>query len=716
MKRFLVIGYLLVEFFIANATTYYSQGSLDPGSLSSWGTLVSGGTAPLSFTVPGDVFVIQNGHSMTTITTWTVGATGSKLQIQNGGVLGADHPIIIAGTFQIDNGGTYIHNNTGSVAQSAGLSIFSGTELFEPNSNFEIRNWSNYLAGLPNTSPGITWGNLIINLQVNLGGIWAWGLDNNRAINIAGNLDIRSTFLGGPLRELRIAGNGLNTSVNIGGNLLVSGTSYLAIKKNGSPPLNGVTSVQINGNIHVGVGSVLEITGNTAGDGAGCILSFKGDLINEGTITTSGNTNTINDLELNGTSNQNISNTGTLSGSRLVFIMNNSAGATLNSKLTLPGNLSLLNGKIRTTATNILEMLPNTVATPDLVNPEISFVEGPMRKIGDDPDFTFPVGKGGVYAPITMNTVSGAGTDDVFTAEYIRGNPQSAIGSAYDALSNFDHISYVEYWRLTQDNGNAIKSIAVAVSAASFCKDLDNTFVSRYQPGTGWVNEGRQVMGMPSSSGPFVVATLRIGPANTISQFGYFTLATNQPFAINPLPVKLMFFNSTKLSDKKALLEWELAECCVNAVKFQVEKAGADQRFFSIATTGGNEASRFYSVYDHDLKAGLNYYRLKITDVDGTTFYSRIVVVMNGVSGVLLTLSPAVTNGEVRLTITSATALPVDLLVADMTGRIVQKNQYKIQPGNNTIPLSLAHLHNGAYLIYGLTANGRTNPIRFIKQ
>lgn len=487
--------------------------------------------------------------------------------------------------------------------------------------------------------------------------------------------------------------------------------------RTGSGATSPVYEYTVRGNLDVANSCILVITGNgVVNSGAGAKFHVMGNINNEGIIKSEGGAGTINDLELNGTSNQNISNTGTFSGSRLLFIMNNPAGATLNSQLTIPGNLSLLNGKIRTTATNILEMLPNTVATPNLVNPEISFVEGPMRKTGNDQDFTFPVGKGSVYAPITMNTISGADINDVFTAEYIRGNPQSAIGSAYDASSNFDHISYVEYWRLTQDNGNAIKSVAVTVNAASFCKDLDNTFVSRYNPGTGWVNEGRQVMGIPSSSGPFAIATLRIGPTNTISQFGYFTLATNQPFAMNPLPVKLVSFNSTKRSDGKALLEWELAECCVTAVKFQVEKAGADQRFFSIAATGGNETSRFYTLPDNDLKTGINYYRLKIIDVDGRVTYSRVVAVINGVSGVLLNLSPTIITGEARLTITSSVALPLDLLITDMTGRVVLKVQQKIQPGNNTIPLSLVHLHNGAYLIYGLTADGRTNPIPFIKQ
>ena len=46
-----------------------------------------GGSTPANFT-GGDVFVIQNGHNMTTSANWAVSGTGAKVQIKNGGSLG----------------------------------------------------------------------------------------------------------------------------------------------------------------------------------------------------------------------------------------------------------------------------------------------------------------------------------------------------------------------------------------------------------------------------------------------------------------------------------------------------------------------------------------------------------------------------------------------------------------------------------------------------
>ena len=91
---FLISFMTLLLFGAASAwatTTYYSQGSLAVGTLSSWNTnRAGGGSSPGNFTT-GDVFVIQNGHSMTTSSAWTVSGTGNKIQIESGGTLTATY-------------------------------------------------------------------------------------------------------------------------------------------------------------------------------------------------------------------------------------------------------------------------------------------------------------------------------------------------------------------------------------------------------------------------------------------------------------------------------------------------------------------------------------------------------------------------------------------------------------------------------------------------
>jgi hypothetical protein len=159
---------------------YYSKGSLAPNLTTSWNSNRNGssGKTPVNFK-GGATFMIQNGHSMTTSGTWSISGTSSKLEIESGGTLNAVDAITLSSgtTFQIDNGGTYIHNNTAAVL------LFSGVENFSANSLVEIKNWVSSSTAIPAITG--SWGNLKI--TYNPGAAWT---QSGNITNIAGNFTI----------------------------------------------------------------------------------------------------------------------------------------------------------------------------------------------------------------------------------------------------------------------------------------------------------------------------------------------------------------------------------------------------------------------------------------------------------------------------------------------------------------------------------------------
>ncbi|MGA3013794.1 MAG: hypothetical protein ABSD71_07135 [Bacteroidales bacterium] len=116
---------------------------------------------------------------MTTTASWSISGVASKLQIENGGTLTANYSITLssATAFQIDNGGSYIHNNNGNP------SIFSGVENFAPNSSVEIKNWINTSTPIPVITG--SWGNF----KITYNPAAAWNQAGN-ITNIAGNFTI----------------------------------------------------------------------------------------------------------------------------------------------------------------------------------------------------------------------------------------------------------------------------------------------------------------------------------------------------------------------------------------------------------------------------------------------------------------------------------------------------------------------------------------------
>jgi hypothetical protein len=514
----------------------------------------------------------------------------------------------------------------------------------------------------------------------------------------------------------------LNSDLNVDvtfNNVTFLSTNGQAFRVTGS--VLGNNTMTINGNLEIQSGCYLDLLGADAPSGSSGKIILKGDLTNQfgGVLITNGTAGTTSQLELNGSTNQNITMNGIFSGVRLEFIMNGDS-ATLLTPVILPGdnnaagaNLQLVNGKIITTSANWIRLNKNATYSGGSSN---SFVSGPMRKLGDN-DFVFPIGIGSIYAPIGIINVINQLPTDLFIAEYKRANPQSTVpySSAHDV--SLDHVSYVEYWTLRQATGTSFKQVSLAVNITSFCTNLAHTYVSHWT--SLWTNEASVITNGPFTTGLNQTGTIK---STTIFQVpststNAFTLATELPFSDNPLPLKLISFDASKLSSTKASVNWELGAISSPSVKFEVQKADANKNFSSIAVVNGSTTDRFYSYLDNDLKNGINYYRLRMIDENGKISYSRVVAVMNGTNGLLLTsLIPTVVNNSAMLTIASSGRQQLDLMIVDMQGRIVQKQNHSINAGNTTIQLSVDRLSAGVYQLIGISSEGKTNMIRFVKQ
>ncbi len=210
----------------ANASilgTYYSQSSSDPGTLANWNSSrTGGGNTPGSFTA-GDTFDIQgtgNGgttpHTMTTTAAWTVSGTGSKIQVEGGATLQANNLVAVP-TFQVDNGGIYVHNAASGTANGTTSDIpGSTTRTFGASSTVEFQKWANAGTAPVALPSGFGWGNLKINIA-SLGGNWqqASGLTT-----VNGNLTIAAT--GGGSFEFALAST-VTYTLTVTGDLVVSG-------------------------------------------------------------------------------------------------------------------------------------------------------------------------------------------------------------------------------------------------------------------------------------------------------------------------------------------------------------------------------------------------------------------------------------------------------------------------------------------------------------
>jgi hypothetical protein len=451
---------------------------------------------------------------------------------------------------------------------------------------------------------------------------------------------------------------------------------------------------------------------NLTSPGSGVIL--KGNLSVAPGATLNFNPATAGNLTFNGTSNQTITNNGTLTFSaNTPVIINNTAGITVNSDITLNSLLSFVNGIITVPNPTVLS-LGSTSTLAGVSN--TGYVNGKVRKIGNTP-FVFPVGKpagggfAGGYVPIEMSNPINATLADIYTAEYLRGNTGTITALGLLTVSEMDH------WTLERTVTNPLATIDLILNwtaessgngSPNFITDLPSLVVAR-KAGADW-----------STYGPTTTAM-----GNVIAgQVFWNSVSTPGPFAIgsisfaNPLPAIVNYINGTKQGSQN-MLHWQVS--CINntEVTMVLERAGADRKYTTVTTLKAT-AARCQQPFDYgdaNPGNGINYYRLKVITPAGKETYSNNIAIINGADGFdIVNLMPNIVTTTAQLNITSAKKTKLNVVITDMAGRPLTTQLYSVIAGSNLLTINAANLSTGMYYVVATTAEGDVKTVKFIKQ
>ena len=182
-----------------------------------------------------------------------------------------------------------------------------------------------------------------------------------------------------------------------------------------------------------------------------------------------------------------------------------------------------------------------------------------------------------------------------------------------------------------------------------------------------------------------------------------FNLEECEDMPIFALPVSLTTFTGATTA-QGAALNWETASEKNNS-HFSVQHSTDGRNFESAGYVEGNGTSNTahrYAFTHTQPKAGMNYYRLKQVDFDGTTAYSKTIVLESkGRQAVGLTVYPnPVTNGQVNLRLDQAmnSTETATIELRDLNGRLLLTRE---MTGARELNLNLSNqnLKAGIYLI-----------------
>ena len=190
-----------------------------------------------------------------------------------------------------------------------------------------------------------------------------------------------------------------------------------------------------------------------------------------------------------------------------------------------------------------------------------------------------------------------------------------------------------------------------------------------------------------------------------------FTLGDNSAI----LPIRLVSFTG-KLLSQGAELQWVTASENSNAF-FEIERSEDGivfSRFASIPSHGSSNLSQTYTVTDTKPFSGVQFYRLKQIDKDGTYTYSKVVALSKGgFTNKILTVFPSPAHTVVSINFTSSRQAKANLQIVNSEGRQVMNREIEANTGLNTASLNISNLPAGAYYLRCVGIS--TQPIRFTK-
>ncbi|PBQ33420.1 hypothetical protein CNR22_17085 [Sphingobacteriaceae bacterium] len=338
-------------------------------------------------------------------------------------------------------------------------------------------------------------------------------------------------------------------------------------------------------------------------------LDVYGDWINGGIFSTgSGSINILGSIA----STFSCASTTTETIYNLTVNKTGTVGITMNGGMhSISNSLVLTNGRINQTSS--LTILNGATATGQS---NASYVNGPIAKIGTNA-FTFPVGTGGSYRPISIS--SPTASTDYFVAQYFYGDP-NGLYSASLRDASLDHVGRCEYWILNRALGVTSNVSVTMTWDPNSCaiNNLPDLRVARWDAGqVKWKDQGNGGTTGTNSAGSLITS----GPVPNFSPFNF-----GSATAFNPLPISLKTFYCSMRDRTHVDLVWVTSSEHNNDF-FDVESSYDGLTFKTLGRLKGAGESRREVTYNYtDLRTGnaTVYYRLKQVNFDNTFSYSSI--------------------------------------------------------------------------------------------
>lgn len=251
-------------------------------------------------------------------------------------------------------------------------------------------------------------------------------------------------------------------------------------------------------------------------------------------------------------------------------------------------------------------------------------------------------------------------------------------------------VAQLDNYRILADPGDA-----TPVNAQAPLKGLD-VEVPYHSPGVAWNNLGGENNVNANIGGTTVISSVA-----SFTQLGSGTFAMGIKYAA--LPVDLLSLDATPQGGRVFVKWTSFAEKDLS--HYEVERSLDGENFVKISdqlALGNSGLSQSYNAIDNSPSNGINYYRLKVWDSNGTFRHSKIVsAVITPNAGFQIFPNP---NNGSFVKITSEETLPdedIVITITDVSGKVVYTKVVNAssRTSSNIIELQSLNLSSGLHFI-----------------
>ena len=576
----------------------------------------------------------------------------NKALLKNSSGAAAGPGILITNTFRINNGGHYIHNTQRANALLVSqLSTAAGTELGEFEYDVPAGSYTPSLSGR-------TYGSLTLSALANGGTITYIGSGASN-LNILGDLQINT---------------GVTFSISMSANFNVMRNYYQAAS------------------------SVFNLQSSTNNNS----IKVAGNLTSLGTITETGSGQPV--LELNGSGNQYIDGGSGAILNSVDFGLNNSAGATLLSNLSLPyrytittGNLTLGNNELSTPVINQVGLATSTT------NHIVSNGSGALKilSVGAGP-VTFPIGPSATtYNPVRIS-------NPILSADF-SARVESGINNPPIAFPTFG-INRTWYVGASGIRTGVIMGFTYyGIDANPGVSPTEPMELLQSNYSIWSIIPGNTNL-IPVGSDPYAVTA---ATAITIN-------SSLIPYAIGKtggslLPLDYFITAHAQKINNNAVINWKVFTVD-DVQRFELQRSVNNSNYQTIASINPVLNKLEYHYTDAGLQAGMNRYRIKVSRTSGGALFSNVVAIISQSKELLITsLSPNPVRENTLITISTGKKGVAIFRLYNLSGVLVKQWQSTLDEGTNTITLNTVELPAGVYHLSASEGDEKT-LFRLIKQ